>query len=54
MERGFTTKEQNLYDHLIFLINVALRDFPNSRDKIIHAIDELVEELMTNNEEGWW
>lgn len=54
MERGLTTKEENLYVHLIFLINVALKDYPHSRDKIIQAVDDLMDELLATNEEGLW
>ena len=54
MERGLTTKEENLYDQLISMINVALIDYPKTRDKIIQAVDDLIDELLDTNEEGLW
>ena len=54
MERGLTSKEERLYDRLIYLINVSLIKYSARRDEIIKAVDELIDELLATNEEGLW
>ena len=54
MQRGLTSKEENLYEKLISFINDCLEDNSYTIKCLINAIDELVDELLKTNEEGLW
>ena len=53
MERGFTVKEQNLYDDLITKINNLLYS-QATIEMLIKSVDELVDELLRTNDDGMW
>ena len=51
MEYGFTELEQEKYDKVIELINQYLDGFPKSRDRLINAFDDFVEEIFSEQQQ---